>query len=233
MRIKSTKPTAHVAIVKAAQEVPDPTLNALVKSNKPVGAVDDEVMTISRRLMEQQGQRSAAQAILDGNFAGLSRDQSLWRVAQDSFDHQRFGGQGGIIQPTKIPMLGLKSDEHEALKTVAEMGTKALKGYAKKHGYGLHVGGVTTLWHGAKAAQTWSEQGLTWESAELSGKTFAGVLKAASGLFPDVPYLKTASDFSKLVVMIFGVVADGVQASELTDEQGVDKMLIALSRPAS
>ena len=78
-----------------------------------------------------------------------------------------------------------------------------------------------------------NEQGLTWESAELTGKTFAGGLKVASGFFPDVPYLKTASGVASLVVMVFGVFADSVQDMEFDEKRDVDKLLIAFCRPVS
>lgn len=233
MRIESKIPTVHVAVVKADQEIPNSTLNELVKSNTPIGAVDDEVVTISRELMKQQGQPSTAQAIFDGDFANFSSDHGFWRVGQNAFDQQRFGGQKGIVPPSNMQVFGLKDDEHEAMKMIAAMGGKALKDIAKGQGYGLHVGGVTTLWHGANAVKTWNEQGLSWESTELAGETFSGGLNLASGLFPGAPYLKTASNVAQLVVMVLGVVSENVPDRGFDQKRDVDKMLVAFSRPAS
>jgi len=232
MRIPSTKPAVHVAIVKADQEIPDPTLSELVKSNTPVGAVDDEVMAISRKLLEQQAQPSAAQAFLTGDHSGFFSASGMCRVGPDAFDRQRFGGHKAIVPPLNMQGLGLADGEDEALKLVAEMGTKALKDLAKEQGYGLHVGGITTLWQGANAVRTWNEQGLTWESAELAGKTLSGGLSLASGLFPGAPYLKTASNVAQLLVMAVGIVSETVQDEGFDAKQDVDKMLIAFSRPA-
>lgn len=226
MHIQSTrKPAVHVAVVRGDQRLKDPALDRLVRSPAAEAAVEDDVFQDAMKRIGAGGSLAAA------HLAGFSKTEGLWRSDASAFDSLRLGGAQQVVGLSGLPSLGHDDAEKEALTQIRKMGADLLKDQLKGEGYGLHVDAVTTLWQGVGAIRKWNEQGLSWESSELSGKALAGGLKVASECFPNIPLIKTASDSAGLIVMVFGIVAGAVTETQAPNAVKTDRFLIAFEKP--